>query len=237
MQAIVQIKQWVLSARPDFELGVNLLREVCPNQKNFIRILSFPNAHQNRFNVDKLYLELKDYYIANKHLLENLQEIEKKEESKEEPKKVEAEPVVIPSGGTKKSRYPEALHKYIEEQARLYKERDFNFYRVQARAIIGKKNLAIAAKFLLETEKRIREIWECLDYYDRHNAILPKFVEADANNVAVYLHLERRLNTVRTYVSRWKQKVNELPEDENAKHKYHYYLNEVQLLENQLGRK
>lgn len=237
MQAIVQIKQWVLSARPDFELGVNLLREVCPNQKNLIRILSFPNAHQNRFNVDKLYLQLKDYYIANKHLLENLQEIEKKEEPKEESKKVEAEPVVIPSGGTKKSRYPEALHKYIEEQARLYKERDFTFYRAQARAITGKKNLAIAAKFLLETEKRIREIWECLDYYDRHQAILPKFVEGDVNNVAMYLHLERRLNTVRTYVSRWKQKVNELPEDENAKHKYHFYLNEVQLLENQLGRK
>lgn len=237
MQAIVQIKEWVLEARPDFELGVKLLQEVCPNQRQLIRILSFPNAHQNRFNQDKLYIELKNYYIANKHLLENLKIIEQEEIKEDSKPKEEPEPVVIiPSGGTKKSRYPEALHKYIEEQAKLYKERDFTFYRAQAGAIKGKKNLAMAAKFLLNTEKRIREIWECLDYYDRHQSILPKFVDADAHNVGLYLSLERRLNTVRTYVTRYKQKQIEFPDDEKVKTNLFKYLNEVQLLESQLGR-
>jgi hypothetical protein len=237
MQAIVQIKEWVLDARPDFELGVKLFQEVYPQQKHFIRILSFPNAHQNRFNHDKLYIELKNYYIANKHLLANLKEIEKPIPTIETPKIEEPELVVnIPSGGTKKSRYPEALHKYIDEQAKLYKERDYTFYRAQAGAIKGKKNLSMAAKFLLNTERRIREIWECLDYYDRHQSILPKFVDADAQNVGLYLSLERRLNTVRTYVTRYKQKQLDHPDDEKVKTNLFKYLNEVQLLESQLGR-
>jgi hypothetical protein len=281
MKLLIEVKQWILSARPDFDQGVELYKQIFPNNTNFIRLLTQPAAHQSHYNREKLFMDLKGFYVKNR---DQIKALEEEEPEHPQPKKVvpskptdkdvsiehledkiedlesdvsdletqvtdlenklkgleiNANPIPPskPNGGTKKDRYPEALHPYIDEQTDLYKRRDYTFYRVQAGVVKGQKNLKVAAKFLKDAEIRIREIWFALDYYDRTQCILPAF--QSVATAESFLSIQSRRNTVRTYVSKYTNLAKSATAQEKAGivAKLQKYTEELAQLEKQLGQK
>lgn len=279
MKILIEVKEWILSARPDFKKGVELYQQIYPNNSGFIRLILQPSAEGSHYNREKIFMDIKDYYLKNRHLLIGLESkplivdqprpaekvadlghIESKlddlDSSVEDlESKVEdldssigylkdrmnnlatttIQEVKPPSGGRRKDRYPAELHPYVDEQVELYKKRDFTFYRVQAGAVRGQKNLKVAAQFLRQAEIRIKEIWFALDYYDNTKCILPAFLSE--KNAEAYLKLERRRNTVRTYVSKYKKMLKKASEEDKVEinSKLSEYSYELENLEKQLG--
>ena len=250
MPLINRVKSWVLSTRPNFEEGVMLYREAYPQEVYLHLLFTKPAADANQYNITKLYHELKKYYLAHKH--EVLTDVVDQKEESPQPKEQTKEPlpdvidttkVVVENekkytaqASGRKTQYPKQLHRFIDEQKRLYKERDFTFYRVQAGGIKRKKDLSHAAKFLLQTELRIKEIYEALDYYERHQAILPAFMEAGSETVQDYLAMERRVNTLRTYITKYRQALRESPENSRAAYQLQRYEEEQNDLLKKLGK-
>lgn len=120
---------------------------------------------------------------------------------------------------------------YYSEWHPLYKE--MMDLRSQLTLLPNDRERGEAAFRVLELERKCRAIWKRRDYYQKTGEHMPEATNTP-EPVSDYNVLQKRLYTLRTYVTREGKKLKENPNDTKAKSRLDRFTAEAKEIENKL---
>ena len=160
----------------------------------------------------KTYKELLSIYKAHApdmFLLEMFQENEdewnKKRLSEEVAKIEQTKKVLKPKANPARKIRNKTYEAYVRERSELYRERDAVFYQLE-----DSKDRYNTAKAVIETQKKIDDLWYLTDYFDEHG----NFPETEEEEMSA-ADIAKKIHALTTKKYRLKKKSEDTTEVEN----------------------
>jgi len=181
----MQLYSW-LKNPTGFEIGLKLLDKYCPGKH-----ITFKN-HARKFGENSFY-KAKLYKI--------IKEINRAEVVEEENKEATKALRPSPRRNLKITReeLPEVLQELWDTRLALFKQAAYYHGRF---LLLSPSQQEAAVNMIIINRERINEIWEQLDYYKINQQQMPAKKAIGQDDYFVVL---RRLNTLRTYKSKYRR--------------------------------
>lgn len=209
-----------LNGRMDFQKGIILYSQLNPNKHLLNRFL---NKGDDLYNIDKLHFELENRlpssYEPDEIVIDEL-EPEVIQDHENIPVRTFKERIEV---------YPDSLQQIIFKRNKAYRQRDF--LHAELYHLTSEKERFNHAEKILELSDIIFQCWHDIDHFHETGE---KPIIIKESNFDSGVSKQKRINAVRTYISKYKKKVKEatsIKDREKYQNKLEQYEREIKEIE------